>query len=424
MTKNLQVKHVWMISVFGMASILFLSFLCPWQNSFILKNTNFTQDYLNRGIAVIQNSSIRLKKAIKVLSYMENNDANLAALASKNLVHKTKLIVIYTHREHDFWQPWLAVDKFHSWLAPTCQKYSNNCKLTYNKSEFSRSNVVLFRSRDMPSVPELRELSKTRTSGQRWVFLTLENPHHTYIDLKRLNGLFNWSMTYRRDSDIFAPYGFYKKLLHPVNTKANYAREKNKLIYWPVSNCGKPRDNLARELMKYVPVDVFGACRSHFPVNNRSLQCERFSDNCSNLMSSYKFKLSFENRNCEDYITEKYWEALNHENIPIVLGGANYDHEVAVPGSYINVYDFPSVHALADYIKYLDNNDTAYNEYFSWRKSFTTKGNNISLMWCNLCDAMEKQHEEKIIHDLDLFWGVRQNCDVKSEKWFNLTNHY
>ena len=43
------------------------------------------------------------------------------------------------------------------------------------------------------------------------------------------------------------------------------------------------------------------------------------------------------------------------------MGGADYK-KIAIPGSFINVLDFPSVKALADYLLYLDKNNTAYNE--------------------------------------------------------------
>ena len=49
--------------------------------------------------------------------------------------------------------------------------------------------------------------------------------------------------------------------------------------------------------------------------------------------------------------------------MPVVYGLADYD-VIAPPHSYINALDFPNVKNLAEYLKYLDNNDTAYNEYF------------------------------------------------------------
>ncbi len=38
------------------------------------------------------------------------------------------------------------------------------------------------------------------------------------------------------------------------------------------------------------------------------------------------------------------------------------------PQSYINVDDFRSIEELADYLIYLDRNDTAYAAFFAWRQ--------------------------------------------------------
>ncbi len=55
--------------------------------------------------------------------------------------------------------------------------------------------------------------------------------------------------------------------------------------------------------------------------------------------------------------------------VPIVLGAYKEDYlDVAPPNSYINVDDFKSIEELADYLKYLDKNDTAYAAYFAWKE--------------------------------------------------------
>ena len=41
------------------------------------------------------------------------------------------------------------------------------------------------------------------------------------------------------------------------------------------------------------------------------------------------------------------------------MGGANYS-KLAIPGSYINIMDFSTVTQLAEYLQYLDKNDTAF----------------------------------------------------------------
>ena len=43
---------------------------------------------------------------------------------------------------------------------------------------------------------------------------------------------------------------------------------------------------------------------------------------------------------------------MNHDILPIVLGGANYS-QIAPPKSYINAKDFSSPKELAGHLKYL-----------------------------------------------------------------------
>jgi alpha-1,3-fucosyltransferase len=108
------------------------------------------------------------------------------------------------------------------------------------------------------------------------------------------------------------------------------------------------------------------------------------------LESKYKFYLSFENSLCEDYVTEKFFKVLNYTIIPIVLGGANYSR-IAPAKSFIDVIDFQSIAQLAEYIKYLDQNETAYAEYFEWKNYFRTSMT-LKNGFCQLCQVTYVRH--------------------------------
>lgn len=84
------------------------------------------------------------------------------------------------------------------------------------------------------------------------------------------------------------------------------------------------------------------------------------------LTTDYKFYLSFENSLCQDYVTEKLYNAMQELVIPIVYGGADYA-KFAPPGSYIDANDFENPTALAKHIQYLDANPKEYLKYFWWR---------------------------------------------------------
>ena len=60
------------------------------------------------------------------------------------------------------------------------------------------------------------------------------------------------------------------------------------------------RLDYARELSKHIGVDIYGSCGSK--------RCPRTSQHCFDMLNKdYKFYLSFENSNCKDYITEKFF---------------------------------------------------------------------------------------------------------------------
>lgn len=72
---------------------------------------------------------------------------------------------------------------------------------------------------------------------------------------------------------------------------------------WFVSNCGARNHRLeyANELGKHIQVDIYGACGT--------MRCPRYNaDKCFEILDKdYKFYLAFENSNCRDYITEKFF---------------------------------------------------------------------------------------------------------------------
>lgn len=117
--------------------------------------------------------------------------------------------------------------------------------------------------------------------------------------------MINWTATYRHDSDIVVPYGrwaYYDPTVTQVEqSNQNYAQNKKKQVAMIVTNCHTDNGRLlyARELSKYISVDVYGNC-GDFKMNN--------SDNFLQILErDYKFYLAFENSNCMDYVTEKFF---------------------------------------------------------------------------------------------------------------------
>lgn len=137
---------------------------------------------------------------------------------------------------------------------------------------------------------------------QVWIIYLLESPNHT--ERFQYNDLINWTATYRRDSDIVAPYErwvYYDDKVKQLPLSRNFATNKTHQIAWFVSNCvaRNGRLNYAHELQKYISIDIYGSCGP--------LKCPR-TEECFHLLDTkYKFYLAFENSNCVDYITEKFF---------------------------------------------------------------------------------------------------------------------
>ena len=179
--------------------------------------------------------------------------------------------------------------------------------------------------------------------------MLMESPTLDYVNYdNRLKGFFNWTMTYRLDSDIPKPYGFladknssgnhfnltllkdreWRKqspadLIYPEEIRKRANRKK--LVAWVVSHCRTKsnREGYVREMQKYIQVDIYGKCGTPAKCKNRS---------CDDLLEDYKFYLSFENSICKDYVTEKFFSKLGRI-VPVVLGGLSGDYtRMAPPG--------------------------------------------------------------------------------------------
>ena len=157
-------------------------------------------------------------------------------------------------------------------------------------------------------------------------------------------------------------------------------------------------------------MDIYGNC-GNFKCPNRRNFLEM-------LRKKYKFYLAFENSNCAEYITEKFWfNALEHDTVPIVMGAPRSHYQrLAPPTSFIHVDDFPSAHDLARYLRMLMKSNVLYNEFFRW-KTMGKSHSYINLQpadspyWCDLCTALHNYTIPSSVHNnLDKWWNIQKQC--------------
>uniref|UniRef100_H2Y538 Fucosyltransferase n=1 Tax=Ciona savignyi TaxID=51511 RepID=H2Y538_CIOSA len=300
-----------------------------------------------------------------------------------------------------------------------------DCVITYKKERIREAGSVLFHytALDKEEMP----WKHYRAPDQYFVFWSLESPAFIQNggnrDMKKFDGGFiNWTMTYRLDADIFAPF------LQPSEANRIFfgrgksyvdqiMRKKNKMALWNVNNCNISTGSVKR--MKYVnslikaglSVSQFGHCFGNQAENSKLHPDE---------MESYKFYLAFENaKDCRYYVTEKFWRSsLHYGRVPVVWGTSRSDLSKLAPRwSFIHTDDFRSPSDLAEYLLYLDKNDSAYREYFSWMENPTESDKKFASLYQRsreeaLCHKLQSDPQSKVIESVSkyLFMSESSTC--------------
>lgn len=278
---------------------------------------------------------------------------------------------------------------------------AKNCIFSMDRSMVNRSDAVIF---DI-----LRLLwrgtkpPKRRNCEQRWIFYSRESSCRMWKLAKSWQGVFNWTMTFKLDSDIPTKWKVLKRKDVP-SERTDYVsivKRKTKKVACLVSNCHDSalRDLYVSELSKHIDVDIYAKCGK--------FECGS-TTNCISLFDrKYKFYLSFENSLQEDYVTEKFWRTLNMNLVTIVRSGANYTRHGVLPSWIINTKDFEHPKDLARYLDHLDKNISEYMKYLSWKREHFSQ-DCMEQHLCTLCVRLNNPFEP-----------VKWYSGNAAEKWFS-----
>ncbi|XP_015521586.1 3-galactosyl-N-acetylglucosaminide 4-alpha-L-fucosyltransferase FUT3 isoform X1 [Neodiprion lecontei] len=300
----------------------------------------------------------------------------------------------------------------------------NNCRLSYDSGDVEEADAVLIHLHKTTGVKDLPDKVKPeKRMKQRWVFLTDESPLHTFLaggqSISSYNGLFNWSMSYRMDSDVPVPYGRTVMMIQRNSSTdtQKYTKAKTKLVAIMGSNCGgsnKRWDYAARLKVALAErMDAYGHC-----LKGDTKSCPgHFTKDCEAL-DDYKFYLAFENSNCREYLTEKpFWHGYRKHAVPVIMGASRENcRQLLPPKSYIHVDDFANPATLADYLLYLDTNDQEYSKFHAWRNQFDVLNEHgyfqsTSRHYCRLCEALNYNDPSvKVYNHLEDFWSKTKDC--------------
>ena len=319
----------------------------------------------------------------------------------------------------------LLAEKGKDIVLDDCGKYS--CRITNrNSSTLNTSDAVMFNLRNEDFVIDGKvNVPDYHPPGQYWI---LYNHEGMFLEDKFYDAfpgdVFNLTATYRRDADIYLPYGKCEPRKHgKYELPSDFLKKKTGLAVWHVTHCTDRslRLTFTKQLQKHIKVDIFGAGRCSkktLPQDYRLHVGHNLTDVATANINEYKFYLSFENTYCKDYITEKSYKMFqdNVYTVPVVRGSGPYDGMLP-PGSYINADDFKDAKELADYLTKLDQNDQLYMKYFKSRTDYecSTDSYNITHRFCELCDGVSRavtQQLKKTYNQNKIYSVIhpRENC--------------
>ena len=108
------------------------------------------------------------------------------------------------------------------------------------------------------------------------------------------------------------------------------------------------RINMASSsVRRHMPVDIYGKCGAHHCSRKNESGCYR------DMERHYKFYLSFENSICDDYVTEKFFNILSYNVIPVTFGGANLTALGVPPRTHVDAISFGSVKKAVNHLRTL-----------------------------------------------------------------------
>ncbi|VDM26230.1 unnamed protein product [Toxocara canis] len=296
-----------------------------------------------------------------------------------------------------------------------------HCKIVDDKDS---SDAVLYHAPDFV-------LMGTLKPNQITVLWSLESPinHRFYQNFERQ---INWTMTYRRDADVWFPYGVITKRREPIRVDFDELwKSKKKMVVWLISNCGHTngRIELTKALQEAgLEVDIFGACGRR-PTPNDCDGVNKQGDRCvAELFKPYMFAISFENSLCKDYITEKFFEVLEKRYaVPIVMQRKTYEENGAPSDSFIAVDDYQNVDNLVNNLKVIAKDKSAYLKYHQWRETFEVRSDYFNIDdtgFCQLCKKIMRQDFMPKHYDDVASWHSVGICDQPQDGFVNkfLTN--
>lgn len=308
-------------------------------------------------LQVVTSANIVKAYLVKMLRKINKTNININTVIVILLMLFSKIYFVNGHNNHDFMRYILVwsisptpSNNFIKNLGRGQDAFINrqclhqNCYITRDETFLENIydfDAILFLGSELS---DLSMIPRVRYDDQKYVFVGVE-PAIDQPVKEDFNSFFNWTWTYKLNSDIRSNVVVVrnknKEIVGPnynmewleINKMPpikyflkNKLQTKNVAAIWFASRCNtsSKREDFIKQLQKELLFEYKLDLRKCGECGQYKCSIEN-NDYClSKVESNYYFYLAFENAICEDFVTERVINALQHFAVPIVYGGANY----------------------------------------------------------------------------------------------------
>ncbi|EGT60447.1 hypothetical protein CAEBREN_09293 [Caenorhabditis brenneri] len=282
-------------------------------------------------------------------------------------------------------------------MLSDCPGLTDRCVIDTNRHQIESADAVVFHAADLSRFP----LPVSRKPNQVFVFNSMETPDNSGR-FAVPDSFFNWTSTHLYSSDAIHKYGSFLIPTQIAESRGfkvqSYYVQPKRLqktksgIFGLISNCHttSKRELALLALQKHINITIGGKCAT----DDRLKSICPPGVECLDVFEQYPFYIAIENTVCNDYVTEKIWSRISVPSIPIVMRRRVYKN-ILPPKSFIAMDDYRNPIEMANHLRALEANATAYAEYFDWRQ----KGSWTSAPWnspgyrngvCRVCELLWK----------------------------------
>lgn len=264
---------------------------------------------------------------------------------------------------------------------------TSHCAITRDRSVLADADAVVIDAKD-------KAVPASRTSQQRWILFLKSLNEAKSANLTNI--AFNWTWSYRRDSDIKKQPQYFQYVREQGDSKSVEGqrlmnsrlfeawRHKKRMVMLLQDDC-TINNSFVHAIKQKIDVDTFGKCgRPLCPNSSEQL------DQClKKLTKNYMFAISIESDECTSLLTDTFMKLLDTFIVPIALPSSNMSLQ-SPPNSVIKVQHFKTPLGLADYLNDVGTDFNKYKMYLDWKRKYRLINERNDL--CKLCHLL---HNDK-----------------------------